>query len=238
METGLRRERCFIVAGHPASANAAAWLLDQLRAGVQRLPQERRLLHLSLGAIMHLKAASTHSHLGATSVTTLPEHSCTIYSIGHSDHQLGDFIAMLRHHHINTLVDVRSQPYSRWVPAYNREEFARALKTNGFTFIYMGDTLGGRPSDPSLYHSGQAEKSPDYERIAETPSFRAGIEKLLHLARNDTVALMCSEGDHRQCHRAKLITPSLLALDARVIHIQPDGRAVEARPEPKQLSLF
>jgi uncharacterized protein (DUF488 family) len=102
----------------------------------------------------------------------------------------------------------------------------------------MGGTLGGRPSDPSLYHSGQAEKSPDYERIAETPSFQAAIEKLLRLAQDDTVVMMCSEGDYRHCHRAQLITPSLLALDVRVIHIQPDGRAVEARPESKQLSLF
>ena len=171
-------------------------------------------------------------------MTTLPDHSFTVYSIGHSDHPLDSFFGLLRDHHIQTLVDVRSQPYSRWVPAYNREAFARSLKTNGFTYVYMGDALGGRPSDPSLYNSGQAEASPDYERIAETPNFQAGIEKLLRLAHDDTVVMMCSEGDHRTCHRAKLITPSLLALDVRVIHIQPDGRAVEARPEPKQLSLF
>ena len=196
------------------------------------------LLDPSTGAIIPLKAESTHSHLGATVVTTLPKDPCTIFSIGHSDHPLDDFIALLRHYPINTLVDVRSQPYSRWVPIYNREELARALKTNGFTYVFMGDILGGRPSDPSLYHSGQAEKSPDYERIAETPSFQAAIEKLLRLAQDDTVVMMCSEGDHHHCHRARLITPSLLALDVRVIHIQPDGRAVEARPEPKQLSLF
>lgn len=164
--------------------------------------------------------------------------SPTVHSIGHSNHELDAFFSLLQRYQVKVLVDVRSQPYSRWVPDFNRESLTRALEEAGLTYLFMGDSLGGRPSDASLYDSGQAEGRPDYERLAEEPSFQAGAEELLDLARSGTVAMMCSEGDHRHCHRALLITPSLLALGARVIHVQPDGRAVEAQPEPKQLSLF
>jgi uncharacterized protein (DUF488 family) len=159
-----------------------------------------------------------------------------IYSIGHSDHEPQAFIALLRRHGVTTLVDVRSQPYSRWVPQANRETLDRALQEAGLSYVFMGDSLGGRPSDPALYDSGQDR--PDYERVAATPDFQAGVEELFQLARAETVAMMCSEGDHRRCHRALLITPVLLERGARVIHIHPDGETVEARPQPKQLSLF
>lgn len=158
-----------------------------------------------------------------------------IYSIGHSDHEPDAFIALLRRHGVTTLVDVRSQPYSRWVPQANRETLAHALREAGLHYVFMGDSLGGRPPDPALYAS---QERPDYERVAATPDFQAGVEELLKLAYAETVAMMCSEGDHRRCHRTLLITPVLLERGARVIHIHPDGEMVEARPQPKQLSLF
>ena len=161
-----------------------------------------------------------------------------IYSIGHSDHELDAFIALLRSHGITTLVDVRSQPYSRWVSQFNRETLARALQEAGLTYVFMGDSLGGRPADPSLYDSGQSDGRPDYERVAATVNFQAGVERLIELAHDGSTAMMCSEGDHRRCHRSLLITPSLLERGARVIHVRPDGETVEAQPKPKQLSLF
>jgi uncharacterized protein (DUF488 family) len=169
---------------------------------------------------------------------TLTADPLIVYSIGHSDHALEAFVALLRRHGVTTLVDVRSQPYSRWVPDYNRETLARALAGAGLTYVFMGDSLGGRPADPSLYNSEEAGGRPDYERVAVTPAFQAGVKELLELARTGTVAMMCSEGDPYRCHRALLITPSLLERGARVVHIRPDGETVEARPAPKQLSLF
>ena len=166
-----------------------------------------------------------------------------IYTIGHSDHSTRDLIALLKRHRIACVIDVRSQPYSRWVPQANRETLARALEEAGLTYLFMGDSLGGRPSDPTLYEPDPADGDPvaarpDYDRLAATPAFQTGLERLLDLARTASVAMMCSEGDHRHCHRSLLITPHLLARDVRVVHIRPDGTTVEARPEPKQLSLF
>ncbi|MGD9100713.1 MAG: DUF488 domain-containing protein [Anaerolineae bacterium] len=158
-----------------------------------------------------------------------------IYSIGHSNHELEAFMALLQRHGVTTLVDVRSQPYSRRVSHMNREPLAQALQAAGLTYVFMGDGLGGRPARPSLYGP---EGEPDYERMAAAPDFQTGLARLLELARASVVAIMCSEGDHTQCHRHKLITPELLKHKARVLHIRPGGETVEARPEPKQLSLF
>lgn len=159
-----------------------------------------------------------------------------IYTVGHSDHDLAAFIALLRRHGITLVVDVRSQPYSRWTPQFNRETLARDLDDAGIAYQFMGDALGGRPADPDLYDPGQ--ERPDYQRVEQTDVYQAGIDRLLELARTERVAVMCSEGDHRRCHRHLLITQTLLGRGVRVLHVQPDGRTVEAQPEPQQLPLF
>ena len=159
-----------------------------------------------------------------------------IYTIGHSDHSTEELVALLKRHRITSVVDVRSQPYSRWAYQFNREILARDLQQAGLTYRYMGDRLGGRPDDPSLYDPESAH--PDYERMEHTASYQAGIEDLLALAQTETVAVMCSEGNHRQCHRHKLIAQTLLDRHVEVRHIQPDGTTLSGESIPKQLSLF
>ncbi len=159
-----------------------------------------------------------------------------IHTIGHSDHTTEDFVDLLRRHEITLVVDVRSQPYSRWAHQFNRETLARDLQDAGITYQFMGDALGGRPSDPTLYDSDQ--ERPDYQRVEQTPVYQSGIDQLLDLARTEQVAVMCSEGDHRRCHRHLLITQTLLRRGVRVLHIQPDGTTVQGERIPQQLSLF
>jgi uncharacterized protein (DUF488 family) len=124
----------------------------------------------------------------------------TIYTVGHSNHEIDDFLALLHRHGVELLIDVRSTPYSRYVPQANRESLARDLETNGIAYRWMGD--------------------------------------LLAQAATRCTVIMCSEGDHRHCHRYKLITPALLELGARVLHIQPDGSVVDEKEEPRQLTLL
>jgi uncharacterized protein (DUF488 family) len=159
-----------------------------------------------------------------------------IHTIGHSDHDTAAFIALLRQHDITLVADVRSQPYSRWTPQFNREILARDLEEAGVAYVHLGDALGGRPSDPALYDPGQ--ERPDYRRVEQTDAYQAGIDRLLDLARAERVAVMCSEGDHRQCHRHLLVTQTLLARGVRVLHIRPNGDTVKAEPEPQQLSFL
>ena len=154
----------------------------------------------------------------------------TVYTIGHSNHPLEKFIALLREHGIEVVVDVRSQPYSRYVPHFNRQNLARELAAQGFTYIFMGDKLGGHPLEgtPPL----------TYKELESGDHYRQGLEDLLSLAAERRTAIMCGEGNYRHCHRHKLITPNLLARGARVLHIQPDGSLVDAAEEPRQLALF
>ena len=137
-------------------------------------------------------------------------------------------MGLLRQHGIELVVDVRSTPYSRYVPQANRENLARTLDSAGIAYRWLGDLLGGKPEGTGG----------DYGEILASPAFQQGVDRLLDLAATDRTAIMCSEGDHRQCHRHKLITPVLLDHDARVLHIQREGNLVDEKQEPKQLALF
>ncbi len=137
-------------------------------------------------------------------------------------------MALLREHGIKMVVDVRSSPYSRYVPQANREALARILEAAGIAYRWAGGRLGGRPG-------GEVA---DYELLRDSTSFQEGVADLVALAAERSTAMMCAEGDHRRCHRHKLITPALLAQHVRVVHIQPDGSLVDEAQEPKQLSLF
>jgi len=159
----------------------------------------------------------------------------TVYSVGHSSHELDAFIALLRQHGITALADVRSQPYSRYVPQFNREPLARALAAHGIAYRHMGATLGGRPpGDEFLLSNGSA----DYDKIRQDADFQRGLDELIALAGDQPTAMMCSEGSHRECHRHLLITPALLDRAVTVLHIQPDGVLINAADEPRQLALF
>jgi uncharacterized protein (DUF488 family) len=158
----------------------------------------------------------------------MPGRVTDVYTVGHSNHPQEAFLALLREHGIELVVDVRSSPYSRYVPQANRETLARALDQAGLGYRWMGDRLGGKPQ-------GQVA---DYEALRASPSFRQGIAELLAVAQEQRVAIMCAEGDHRQCHRYKLITPALLAQGVAVLHIQPDGSIVDEEEGPQQLRLF
>jgi uncharacterized protein (DUF488 family) len=152
----------------------------------------------------------------------------SIYTVGHSSHELERFLDLLREHEIQLVVDVRSSPYSRYVPQANRETLGRALEAAGIAYQWEGERLGGKPQGVTV----------DYDNMASNPTFQEGISDLIALAEEQRTVIMCSEGDHRKCHRYKLITPALQELEAQVLHIQPDGTLVDESKKPRQLSLF
>jgi uncharacterized protein (DUF488 family) len=164
------------------------------------------------------------------------ERDLVIHTIGHSNHAIVAFVDLLHRYGITLVMDVRSQPYSRWAHQFNRETLARDLQDAGIAYRFMGDALGGRPSDPDVYDPGQ--EHPDYRRLEQTPAYQTGIGQLLDLAGTERVAVMCSEGDYNRCHRHLLITQTLLGRGVRVLHIQPDGTMAEAELIPQQLALF
>lgn len=156
-----------------------------------------------------------------------------ILTIGHGTQATEEFIKLLRAYHVELLVDTRSQPMSARNPQFSQRPLAVALDEVGIKYVFLGDKIGGRPREASLYTpSGK----PDYEKIAATRTYQTGIEMLIEFARGDeTVAIMCSESDFKECHRYKLVARSLTLRDIEVRHILKDGSLAE-NPAP-QLAL-
>lgn len=160
-----------------------------------------------------------------------------IFTIGHSNVPAERIVELLKRYGIEVLVDVRSIPYSRHNPQFNREAFQRLLEAAGIQYVYEGRDLGGRPEDPDCYDDGHVR----YDRIATKPWYQAGIDRLIEMALQHSVAILCSEEDPLQCHRHNLIAQTLLERGVVVWHIRGDGRIEQARlnvPQVQQLALF
>jgi uncharacterized protein DUF488 len=149
-----------------------------------------------------------------------------VYTVGHSNVPLENFLALLARHQIATLVDVRSAPYSRYVPHFNRNALEPAVERAGIAYRFAGESLGGRPEGDEYY---DAEGHVLYARVAQTPSFRRGIARLRELAANGRVAVMCGEEDPAGCHRRLLVGRVLAREGALLRHIRADGHVEEER---------
>jgi uncharacterized protein (DUF488 family) len=149
-----------------------------------------------------------------------------VFTIGHSNHTLEEFLRLLAQHGITAVADVRSVPMSRLHPQFNREELSEALKQAGIAYSFLGKELGGRPQDPSCYVNGQVQ----YRLVALTGPFQKGIERVLTGARNYRIALMSAEREPLDCHRGLLVSPALEKAGVSVLHILADG-SVEAHRE-------
>ena len=159
-----------------------------------------------------------------------------LYSIGHSNVAAERLIALLEQHSMRTLSDVRSAPYSRYNPQFNREALAETLHAAGIAYRCMGDALGGRPDDDALRTEDGAR--PDYARIAAAPDFQRALNQLIDLGRRAPTAFMCSEADYHVCHRHRLIAPALIERGVLVWHIMPDGGRERGEIEPQQMRMF
>lgn len=143
-----------------------------------------------------------------------------VLTIGHSNHDLDPFMELLHQHHVTALADVRSAPYSRFTPQFNREPFAGSLKGCGIEYVYLGQELGGRAEDPTCYENGRV----CYDRVAETDSFRHGLDRVVHGAAKHRIVLLCAEREPLECHRTLLVAPALDKRGIEVAHIHADGR--------------
>ena len=144
----------------------------------------------------------------------------TVLTIGHSNHSLETFIELLLQHRVTVLADVRSAPYSRFNPHFNREPLAAALKARQIRYVYLGRELGGRSNDPDCYEDGRIR----YERLAQTDRFHEGIERVMRGAVEHRIVLMCSEKEPVDCHRTLLVAQSIDKRGMDIAHIHPDGR--------------
>jgi len=148
-----------------------------------------------------------------------------VYTIGHSTHTIEKLIALLKEQGVKALCDVRSRPYSRVNPQFNRESLKQALREAGIVYVFLGAELGARSEDKSCYRDGQVQ----YDLLARTDLYKRGIERVKEGAQRYRLALMCAEKEPLECHRTILVSRTLFEDGVPIKHILSDG-TVEDHP--------
>lgn len=143
-----------------------------------------------------------------------------VLTVGHSNHSPEAFLRLLLRHNVDQVVDVRSTPYSRYAPHFNHESLNGILENVGIGYTFMGEGLGGRPTDRLCY---DANGRVLYNRIADTDPFDDGIRRIIRGADERRLALMCTEKEPLECHRTLLIARTLTERGVAVAHILADG---------------
>jgi uncharacterized protein (DUF488 family) len=146
-----------------------------------------------------------------------------IYSIGHSTHELPDFVRLLRAHQVERVADVRAHPGSQRLPWFNRDALARELPSHELLYVHL-PKLGGRrrPSPGSPNGGWKVEGFRGYADHMAGAEFAAGLAALQALASQRTTTMMCAEGLWWRCHR-RLISDALTVRGWNVVHIAPNG---------------
>ncbi|HKT73349.1 MAG TPA: DUF488 domain-containing protein [Steroidobacteraceae bacterium] len=148
-----------------------------------------------------------------------------IHTIGHSNHPIERFVALLTQHSVGILADVRSTPFSRFNPQFNSERLRASLSEAGIEYLFLGHQLGARTEDASCY---DCDGRVSYAKLAATSPFQEGIRKLIELAAQERrVVLMCAEREPLECHRTILVARELAHAALPVLHILADGSVEE-----------
>jgi len=150
----------------------------------------------------------------------IKESKKVIYTVGHSNIQISEFIGLIKAFKIEVLVDVRSWPYSKYATQFNKNEIHQSLSVNNITYLYMGNLVGGKPQEREFYDNEGYVK---YDRLSASPSFQTGISRLMKGIGFYRIVLMCSEEDPTYCHRRLLIGRVLNEQGIEVLYIRKEG---------------
>lgn len=142
-----------------------------------------------------------------------------VFTIGHSTQDSVQFLKHLKRYNITVVADVRSTPFSRHNPQFNRENLRLELKESGILYLFMGKELGARSDDECCYVNDKVR----YDLLAQTALFQSGILRVLDGAQKYRIALMCAEKDPLDCHRTILVARELAKYGMQVRHILEDG---------------
>ena len=156
-----------------------------------------------------------------------------IYTIGHGNRSIDEFVGLLKDAAIECLVDVRAYPASRRHPQFAREQLDSSLADAGVRYLWEGKALGGRRK-PSRDSPHVALRNGGFRAYADhmmTDEFREGLDRLIQLGRSERAAIMCAERLPWQCHRY-LLADSLAAHGLRVFHLMSPGKRLEHALSP------
>lgn len=156
-----------------------------------------------------------------------------VFTIGHSNQQLSDFLSTLIRHEIHMVCDVRSRPGSFRYPQFNREPLMAQLASARIIYQFFGDQFGGRPLDSRYY---RPDGLVDYVARRKAPDFLEAEDRLLGFAKTQNVVLMCAEEDPLHCHRFLLICPALVQRSIVPLHLRR-GAVVEPQGDAEDRLL-
>lgn len=145
--------------------------------------------------------------------------AAAVYTIGYSGRSLAELLGLLGEHAITAVADVRSQPYSKFSVEFNQDPLRRALADAGISYVFLGAELGARTSDEGCYVEGKVQ----YDRLARTAPFCAGLDRVDKGRSNHTITMLCAESDPLMCHRCILVSRHLAGRGISVRHILENG---------------
>jgi uncharacterized protein (DUF488 family) len=159
----------------------------------------------------------------------------TLYTIGYSHFSLSEFINVLKMHNVNAISDVRSVPYSKYKPDFNKNVLERELKEQGIEYVFMGDYCGAKIKDPNCYVGQRV----DYSLVANSDVFKIGIQRIIKGLEKFSIALMCAEKDPIRCHRMILVSKNIKIEHSDIFHIGSKGYLEENLfAEKRLMTLF
>lgn len=170
-----------------------------------------------------------------------------IYTIGHSNLTIDRFIVLLKQNEITRLIDIRSVPYSRFYPQFNKDRLAESLLLSNILYMFEGDCLGGRITDKDCYinkvlpqRKTNIAELVNYDILVQKDWFIKGINNIININADCNSAVMCSEEQPLRCHRNILVARRLIELGYKIKHIRGNGDLEDAyiSPELEQLKMF
>jgi len=155
----------------------------------------------------------------------------TLYTVGHSNRTLEGFLSAIKSHGITAVADVRSQPYSRMHPHFDREALAASLKAQGIAYVFLGKELGARTPDATCYVDDKVQ----FDRLARTAAFKEGLERVREGMKQYRLALLCAEREPLACHRTILVSRELSLRGLKIRHILSATEAEEHEQTTERL---
>lgn len=144
-----------------------------------------------------------------------------IYTIGHSVNTFEKFLKLLRKHKVNCIIDVRSTPFSKYAPQYNKENIKALLNKHGIYYIFMGEEFGARRKESELYNE---DGLVDFEKVGKSALFENGVQRVNDgIEKGYNISFMCTEKDPISCHRCILVGREFHKIGYNVCNIMPNG---------------